>query len=131
MDYITWLKELDQFHNVPRHIKYRDLSYQEYLEALLEYSQKQNQHDNNQENILVYLFFRNCFCLFLRYLKDFQKRSLPLVDTQKVIAQFEKEFEERWADEYTETYISCIISQFVYIFFSLTIVFIFCFKILN
>ena len=68
MDYISWLKELDQFHNIPRHIKYRDMAYQEYLEALL------------------------------AYLKDYVKRSLPLVDVGQVIKQLEDEFATRWED---------------------------------
>eukprot|EP00400_MALV-I_sp_L67-5_P000222 gene223-644_t len=67
-DYISWLKELDQFHNIPRHIKYRDMAYFEYLEALL------------------------------AYLKDFVKRSLPLVDVEKVLRQNEEEFTGRWEE---------------------------------
>jgi len=37
VDYVLWLKEFDQFHDVPRHCKYREKEYTEYLEMIVSY----------------------------------------------------------------------------------------------
>lgn len=69
IDYITWLQEFDQFHEIPRYVKYRHEPYAKYLEDMLS------------------------------YLKDLTTRAQPLVDMKKIETQFEKEFEERWAEQ--------------------------------
>lgn len=68
VDYIAWLKEFDQFHEIPRIHKYKDKEYSAYLESLI------------------------------GYLRSFLERSQPLVDASKLEQQFDKEFEERWAN---------------------------------
>jgi hypothetical protein len=69
MDYVLWLKELDQFHDVPRHCKYKDKEYTDYLEGVTS------------------------------YLRNFLLRTQPIVGIEKLEAQFDKEFEERWGDK--------------------------------
>lgn len=69
IDYIGWLNEFDQFHEVPRYCKYKHEPYYQYLEGLF------------------------------NYLHDFIKRAQPLFDMKKIEKQFEKEFEERWAEK--------------------------------
>eukprot|EP00933_Yihiella_yeosuensis_P079921 TRINITY_DN93336_c0_g1_i1.p1 TRINITY_DN93336_c0_g1~~TRINITY_DN93336_c0_g1_i1.p1 ORF type:complete len:530 (-),score=141.56 TRINITY_DN93336_c0_g1_i1:182-1771(-) len=68
LDYIEWLKTFDQFHDIQRYTKYGEKPYSEYLKGLI------------------------------NYMRDFLLRTQPLVDVKKLEAQFEKEFEERWAD---------------------------------
>lgn len=68
LDYIEWLKTFDQFHDISRYCKYKDKTYAEYLEGIIS------------------------------YLRGFLLRTQPLVDVDKLEQQFEKEFEERWAD---------------------------------
>jgi len=68
IDYVLWLKEFDQFHDVPRHCKYKEKEYSEYLEMIVS------------------------------YLRGFLLRSQPIVGIEKLEQQFDKEFEERWAD---------------------------------
>eukprot|EP00931_Biecheleriopsis_adriatica_P103544 TRINITY_DN78367_c0_g1_i1.p1 TRINITY_DN78367_c0_g1~~TRINITY_DN78367_c0_g1_i1.p1 ORF type:complete len:530 (-),score=185.31 TRINITY_DN78367_c0_g1_i1:64-1653(-) len=68
LDYIEWLKTFDQFHDIHRYCKYREKTYSEYLEGLIS------------------------------YLRGFLLRTQPLIDTDKLESQFEKEFEERWKD---------------------------------
>jgi hypothetical protein len=68
LDYIKWLKEFDQFHEIPRWCKYRDQEYTDYLQGLID------------------------------YLRGFLERSQPLVDASKLEQQFDKEFNERWKD---------------------------------
>lgn len=68
LDYIEWLKTFDQFHDIPRYCKYREKDYSTYLEALI------------------------------GYLREFLLRTQPLVGIEKLETQFDKEFEERWAD---------------------------------
>jgi hypothetical protein len=69
LDYITWLKSFDQFHDTPRYCKYKEKVYTEYLDSVI------------------------------GYLREFLSRSQPLVDIAKLEQQFEKEFESRWADK--------------------------------
>jgi len=66
LDYVQWLKEFDQFHDIPRHCKYKDAEYTRYLDSVV------------------------------AYLRDFLLRTQPIVGLEKLEAQFEKEFEERW-----------------------------------
>ncbi|CAE8630013.1 unnamed protein product [Polarella glacialis] len=68
LDYIEWLRTFDQLHDIHRYAKYREKPYAEYLEGLI------------------------------AYLRGFLLRTQPLVDVAKLEQQFEKEFEERWAD---------------------------------
>eukprot|EP00747_Dinoflagellata_sp_TGD_P162439 gnl/TRDRNA2_/TRDRNA2_180057_c0_seq1.p1 gnl/TRDRNA2_/TRDRNA2_180057_c0~~gnl/TRDRNA2_/TRDRNA2_180057_c0_seq1.p1 ORF type:complete len:531 (+),score=148.42 gnl/TRDRNA2_/TRDRNA2_180057_c0_seq1:84-1676(+) len=68
LDYITWLKEFDQFHDLPRYAKYKEKEYSAYLEGLIS------------------------------YLREFLLRTQPLIDINKLAATFEKEFESRWKD---------------------------------
>mmetsp|Transcript_72017 Transcript_72017/g.198735 ORF Transcript_72017/g.198735 Transcript_72017/m.198735 type:complete len:528 (+) Transcript_72017:84-1667(+) len=68
LDYIGWLKTFDQFHDVHRYCKYRENHYTGYLESII------------------------------AYLRDFLLRTQPLVGIEKLEQQFDKEFEERWAD---------------------------------
>mmetsp|Transcript_106196 Transcript_106196/g.331283 ORF Transcript_106196/g.331283 Transcript_106196/m.331283 type:complete len:531 (+) Transcript_106196:56-1648(+) len=68
LDYIGWLKAFDQFHDLPRYCKYREKEYTGYLEAII------------------------------AYLRDVLLRTQPLVGIEKLETQFDKEFEERWAD---------------------------------
>lgn len=68
MDYVLWLKEFDQFHDIPRHNKYKDKEYSAYIESIIS------------------------------YLRGFLLRSQPIVNLEKLEAQFDKEFDERWAD---------------------------------
>merc|ERR1719199_832419 len=37
VDYVLWLKEFDQFHDIPRHCKYKEKEYTEYLESIISY----------------------------------------------------------------------------------------------
>lgn len=69
MDYIEWLKSFDQFHEVPRYCKYKEKSYSDYLEAII------------------------------TYLRGLLLRTQPMVGVEKLETQFDKEFEERWADK--------------------------------
>lgn len=66
LDYILWLKEFDQFHDIPRHCKYKEKEYTDYLEGIIS------------------------------YLHGFLLRSQPIVGIEKLEQQFDKEFEERW-----------------------------------
>jgi len=68
LDYIAWLKTFDQFHELHRYCKYREKAYLGYLEGVI------------------------------AYLRGFLLRTQPLVGIEKLEAQFDKEFEERWAD---------------------------------
>jgi len=68
MDYVLWLKEFDQFHDIPRHSKYKEKEYTEYCEGIIS------------------------------YLRGFLLRTQPIVGIEKLEAQFDKEFEERWAE---------------------------------
>ncbi len=68
VDYVSWLKTLDQFHEVPRALKYRCADYADYVSNL---------------------------CSTLRGTLE---KSQPLLDLTKVMQRFEKEFEERWAE---------------------------------
>lgn len=68
LDYIQWLREFDQFHDIPRYCKYKEKAYTEYLEEII------------------------------GYLRNFLVRSQPVVTVDKLEQQFDKEFEERWAD---------------------------------
>lgn len=68
LDYVLWLKEFDQFHDIPRHCKYGDKDYTHYLEATI------------------------------AYLRGFLLRSQPIVGIDKLEQQFDKEFDERWTD---------------------------------
>jgi hypothetical protein len=68
MDYVLWLKEFDQFHDIPRHCKYKEKEYTAYLEGIIS------------------------------YLNGFLLRSQPLVGIEKLEAQFDKEFEEKWSE---------------------------------
>jgi len=68
MDYVLWLKEFDQFHDIPRHSKYNEKEYTAYLEGIIE------------------------------YLRSFLLRTQPIVGIEKLEQQFDKEFEERWTD---------------------------------
>jgi len=68
VDYVLWLKEFDQFHDVPRHCKYKENQYTEYLGSIIS------------------------------YLRGYLLRSQPIVGIEKLEQQFDKEFEERWAD---------------------------------
>jgi hypothetical protein len=68
MDYVLWLKEFDQFHDIPRHCKYKEKEYTAYLEGIIS------------------------------YLNGFLLRSQPLVGIEKLEAQFDKEFEEKWTE---------------------------------
>lgn len=69
LDYIEWLKSFDQFHEIPRYCKYKDKPYTEYLEGTI------------------------------AYLRSFLTRTQPIVGTEKLEQQFDKEFEERWGDK--------------------------------
>jgi len=69
LDYIQWLKEFDQFHDIPRYCKYNQSDYTEYLSGIIE------------------------------YLRGFLLRTQPIVGIDKLEQQFDKEFEERWADK--------------------------------
>lgn len=69
LDYIEWLGTFDQFHDIARYCKYKDRAYFEYLESVTD------------------------------YLKNFVARTQPMVDLSKVEQQFDKDFEERWADQ--------------------------------
>eukprot|EP00929_Paragymnodinium_shiwhaense_P013181 TRINITY_DN121038_c0_g1_i1.p1 TRINITY_DN121038_c0_g1~~TRINITY_DN121038_c0_g1_i1.p1 ORF type:complete len:531 (-),score=172.61 TRINITY_DN121038_c0_g1_i1:68-1660(-) len=66
LDYISWLKTFDQFHELPRHLKYKSAKWKQYLNDIA------------------------------GYLKDFLLRCQPVIDVAKLEAQFEKEFEQRW-----------------------------------
>merc|ERR1712194_59493 len=68
LDYIEWLKTFDQFHDIPRFCKYREKNYTDYLEKIIE------------------------------YLRGLLVRAQPMVGVAKLEQQFEKEFEERYAD---------------------------------
>uniref|UniRef100_A0A7S3TS17 Matrin-type domain-containing protein n=1 Tax=Strombidinopsis acuminata TaxID=141414 RepID=A0A7S3TS17_9SPIT len=68
LDYIEWLKTFDQFHDIPRYCKYKEKSYTEYLDAIIS------------------------------YMRGFLLRTQPMVGIEKLEQQFDKEFEERWAD---------------------------------
>lgn len=68
IDYITYLKNFDKFHEFPRWLKYGDSEYMNYLESLT------------------------------KYLSEFFQRQNPLADHRQVEKQFEEEFEERWKE---------------------------------
>lgn len=68
LDYVEWMKTFDQFHDLHRYAKYREKAYTEYVEEMVE------------------------------YLRSFVRRTQPLVGIEKLEAQFDKEFEERWGD---------------------------------
>lgn len=67
-DYVAWLKEFDQFHDIPRHCKYSTKEYTEYVESIIS------------------------------YLHGFLLKTQPIVGIEKLEQQFDKEFEERWAE---------------------------------
>lgn len=69
LDYVQWLKEFDQFHDIQRHSKYGQKDYTEYLEGIIS------------------------------YLRGFLLRTQPIVGIEKLETQFDKEFEERWNDK--------------------------------
>jgi hypothetical protein len=69
IDYVLWLKEFDQFHDIPRYCKYKEKSYTQYLEGVIS------------------------------YLHGFLLRSQPIVGIEKLEQQFEKEFEDRWKEQ--------------------------------
>jgi len=62
------LQTFDQFHEIPRYCKFREASYTDYLESII------------------------------NYLRGFLLRTQPLVGIEKLELQFDKEFEERWGD---------------------------------
>ncbi|KAF4750439.1 hypothetical protein FOZ63_016898, partial [Perkinsus olseni] len=66
IDYITYLKTFEQFHHVPRHLKYKQKDYLEYLKALQ------------------------------KYLRGFIQRQRPIFDIEKLEKESEEEFQERW-----------------------------------
>lgn len=68
LDYIGWLKSVDQFHDIPRYCKYGQKEYTGYVDSII------------------------------AYLRDFLLRKEPLVGIEQLEAQFDKEFEERWGD---------------------------------
>uniref|UniRef100_A0A0G4F3S2 Matrin-type domain-containing protein n=1 Tax=Chromera velia CCMP2878 TaxID=1169474 RepID=A0A0G4F3S2_9ALVE len=68
IDHVTWLKEFDRFHEVPRHCKYRDGDYEAYVRALGE------------------------------YLQGFFQRLFPLADGRKAEEQLKADFEKRWGE---------------------------------
>lgn len=69
IDYIQWLKDFDQFHDIPRYCKYKAAEYTDYLEGMI------------------------------AYLRTFLTRSQPIIGVEKLEQQFDKEFEERWAEK--------------------------------
>jgi hypothetical protein len=66
VDYITWLRDLSSFDWIPRHLKYRQKEYEDYLTSLE------------------------------RYLMDFQRRLRPLVNFDSLSEKFQQTFEEAW-----------------------------------
>jgi hypothetical protein len=68
LDYVLWLKEFDQFHDIPRYCKYQDKEYTAYLDGII------------------------------AYLRGFLLRTQPIVGIEKLEQQFEKEFVDRWND---------------------------------
>lgn len=68
VDYITFLKEIDQFHEIPRYCKYKQSDYFEYLTGLGD------------------------------YLRSFLVRTQPIFDLKKLEERFEEEFSERWSE---------------------------------
>lgn len=68
LDYIDYLKTFDQFHDIPRYCKYKEKAYTEYLDSII------------------------------AYMRGFLMRTQPMVGIEKLEAQFDKEFAERWAD---------------------------------
>jgi len=68
LDYIEWLKTFDQFHDIPTHCKFRDQSYTAYLNSVVD------------------------------YLRGLLVRTQPMVGVDKLEQQFDKEFEQRWAE---------------------------------
>jgi hypothetical protein len=67
VDYVQWLKEFDQFHDIPRYCKYKEKHFTEYLEAIIS------------------------------YLRSFLLRTQPIAGIEKLEQQFDKEFDERWS----------------------------------
>jgi splicing factor 3A subunit 3 len=67
LDYVSWLRELDLFEQIPRHIKYRQIDYRLYVERLL------------------------------GYLTDFITRQQPLFDIDHGLSRSKDEFDSRWA----------------------------------
>ena len=67
MDYIAWLRKLPSFDWIPRHIKYKQSDYEEYLTSID------------------------------RYLVDFLVRLRPLSDLTNLINKFDEDFAETWS----------------------------------
>lgn len=68
IDYITYLKTFDRFHEIPRHIKYREKYYQSYLSNVL------------------------------KYLEDFFIKQNPLANLEHVREKCLEEFHTRWTE---------------------------------
>ncbi|CEM09068.1 unnamed protein product [Vitrella brassicaformis CCMP3155] len=66
IDYIQYLQTFDRFHEIPRHCKYRDAQYEQYLRELI------------------------------GYLRTFFEKQNPIVDMQKIDRQFASDFDARW-----------------------------------
>ncbi|CAD7952240.1 unnamed protein product [Amoebophrya sp. A25] len=66
VDYVKWLQSLHEFWECPRHCKYREAGYTEYVKLLAE------------------------------YLQEFIQRSQPLQNMDQILKQFDEEFEEQW-----------------------------------
>lgn len=66
IDYVTWLKTFDRFEFIPRHIKYRQEDFAEYLRELVS------------------------------YLESFIERQRPLVELNRKREEFSDDFEKRW-----------------------------------
>jgi hypothetical protein len=67
MGYTEWLKTFDQFENIPRHMKFKDADYRNYLTEVLDY--------------LISLF----------------ERSMPLKNKERVENHIQKDFDEAWS----------------------------------
>jgi hypothetical protein len=66
MGYVEWLKTFDQFENIPRHMKFKDADYRNYLTEVLDY--------------LISLF----------------ERSMPLKNKERVENHTQQDFDELW-----------------------------------
>ncbi|KAF8821742.1 putative splicesome-associated protein [Cardiosporidium cionae] len=70
VDYITYLKTFERFHEIPRYCKYRDESYELYLQAVAD------------------------------YLEDYFVRQNPLANHEQLTLKFQEEFEKRWESKH-------------------------------